>query len=262
MIPSPRVPSEMAEPTHPYLDWPGPLAFAHRGGASEHPENTMPAFQHAVDLGYRYLETDVHATSDGVLVAFHDPDLSRTCGIDARISDLPWSVVSEARVDGREPIPLLDELMSTYPAHRFNIDCKSDEALPGLISAIRRLDCLDRICVGSFSDRRLRALRSEFGDRLCTSIGPAQIAALRVVGRMPWGGRIAQVPVRRHGIEVTTAKLVERAHGRGMEVHVWVVDDPHEMRRLLDLGADGLMTDCPQILKDVLAERGEWTDFP
>ena len=109
---------------HPYLDWNGPIAFAHRGGASDAPENTEPAFRAAVELGYRYLETDVHVTADGVLVAFHDDDLQRTCGMPGRISELPWSQVATARVDGTAPIPRLDELLDTWPDARWNIDCK------------------------------------------------------------------------------------------------------------------------------------------
>jgi glycerophosphoryl diester phosphodiesterase len=92
-------------PRHPFLDWPGPIPFAHRGGATEAPENTMPAFERAVGLGYHYLETDVHTTADGIVVAFHDDDLSRTCGRPGRISELPWREVATCRVDGKEPIP-------------------------------------------------------------------------------------------------------------------------------------------------------------
>ncbi len=243
---------------HPYLDWPGPIAFAHRGGASDNPENTMPAFRYAVDLGYTYLETDVHATADGVLVAFHDPDLSRTCGRPGTIDQLTWSDVSDARVRGREPIPSFEALMEEFPDARFNIDCKADSAVDALIASFRRLDCLDRVCVGGFSDRRLRRLRSELGDGLCSSFGPQQIAALRFAGRVPWGGQIAQVPVRARKVTLVNETLISRAHARGLQVHVWTIDEPDEMRRLLDLGVDGVMTDRPQVLKDVLLERGEW----
>ncbi len=243
---------------HPYLDWPGPIAFAHRGGASDNPENTMPAFQHAVDLGYTYLETDVHATSDGVLVAFHDPDLSRTCDRGGTISELPWSEVSKARVDGREPIPLFEELMEQFPQARVNIDCKADSAVDGLIASLRRLDCLDRVCIGGFSDRRLRRLRSGLGAALCSSFGPVQIAALRFGVPVPWGGQAAQVPVRQGRITIVDERMVRRAHRHGFQVHVWTIDDPVEIRRLLDLGVDGVMTDRPQVLKDVLVERDEW----
>src|SRR4051794_25530948 len=140
-----------SRPRHPFLDFPGPLAFAHRGGASEAPENTLPAFQRAVDLGYRYLETDVHVTADGVLVAFHDDDLSRTCGRPGLIHELPWSVVAEARVHGREPVPLLDELLAAWPDVRWNLDCKSDRAVDPLADLLQRANALDRVCVSAFS---------------------------------------------------------------------------------------------------------------
>lgn len=218
----------------------------------------MPAFQHAVDLGYTYLETDVHSTSDGVLVAFHDPDLARTTDSEGNIDELPWSEVTRARVDGREPIPLFEDLMEQFPDARVNIDCKADSAVDALIASLRRLDCLDRVLIGGFSDARLRRFRNEFGDALCTSFGPQQIAALRFVGRVPWGGQVAQVPVSTRGLTIVNERTIERAHRRGLQVHVWTIDDPDEMHRLLDLGVDGLMTDRPQILKDVLTERGDW----
>ncbi len=243
---------------HPFLDWPGPIAYAHRGGASDNPENTMPAFQHAVDLGYTYLETDVHATSDGVLVAFHDPDLSRTCDRPGTINQLPWREVSAARVAGIEPIPLFEELLEAFPNARINIDPKADSAVAGLIASLRRLNCLDRVCLGSFSDKRLRRLRGEFGAALCTSFGPAQMASLRVGVKVPWGGHLAQVPVKMGRVTVVNQRTVARAHGRGYQVHVWTIDDPVEMRRLLDLGVDGLMTDRPSVLKEVLLDRGQW----
>ena len=247
---------------HPYLDWPGTLAFAHRGGASDNPENTMPAFQHAVDLGYTYLETDVHATSDGVLLAFHDSSLDRTTDMAGEINDLPWSEVKRARVDGREPIPLFDDFMEQFPHCRINIDCKADSAVDALIASLRRHDCLDRVLVGGFSDSRLHLLRRELGEGLCTSFGPKQIAALRTTGRVPWGGHAAQVPVESGPLTIVNETFIERAHSRGLHVHVWTIDEPGEMQRLLDLGVDGLMTDRPQILKDVLVARNDWHEQP
>jgi glycerophosphoryl diester phosphodiesterase len=245
-------------PTHPYLEWLGPIAFAHRGGASDNPENTLPAFQHAVDLGYTYLETDVHATNDGVLVAFHDPDLSRTTDRTGTINSLPWRELQHARVAGREPIPMFEELVGSFPNHRFNIDCKANSALDGLIASVKRLDCLDRVCLGSFSDIRLRRLRAVFGDRLCSSFGPAQISSLRAGRTVRWGGQIAQIPPRIGRFAVLTPKVLHTAHAQGHQVHVWTIDDRTDMERLLDVGVDGIMTDRPQVLKDVLVERGQW----
>ena len=137
-------------------------------------------------------------------------------------------------------------------------DCNADSAVDALLASLRRLDCLDRVLVGSFSDRRLRGLRREFGDDLCTSFGPGQITALRLTGRVPWGGEVAQVPVRYGQVPIVTERFVERAHRRGIQVHVWTIDVPAEMHRLLDIGVDGVMTDRPSVLKDVLVARGDW----
>jgi glycerophosphoryl diester phosphodiesterase len=252
--------ARMPPSTVRFLDWPGPIAMAHRGGASEEPENTMPAFANAVAMGYRYLETDVHATTDGVLVAFHDPDLSRTCGRPGRIDELPWSDVSTVRVHGREPVPRLEDLLEEFPDARVNIDCKADSAVSALVACVRRTGSAPRICIGAFSDRRLLRLRGMLGPDVCTSLGPAQLASLRMFGVAPGGGQCVQAPVRRGRLPVADATLVRRAHRAGLQVHVWTIDERAEMQRLLDLGVDGIMTDRPATLKDVLEQRGEWYD--
>ncbi len=243
---------------HPFLDWPGPIPFAHRGGASDAPENTMPAFEYAVGLGYRYVETDVHVTADGVLVAFHDEDLQRTCGRPGRIGELPWIEVRAARVHASAPIPLLEDLLGAWPDLRVNIDCKSDAAVNALVDILNRCAALDRVCVGAFSDARLRRIRRHLGADLCTSLGPRGVAAL--VFGVPWhtAALAAQVPVTHNGRSVVNPRSVARGHRRGLQVHVWTIDDPEEMHRLLDLGVDGIMTDRPPVLKKVLTERGQW----
>ena len=130
------------------------------------------------------METDVHATADGVLLAFHDDDLQRTCGIPGRISELTYDEVRKARVGGEEPIPTFDEIVGTWPGLRWNIDCKADNALPHLVAALRKHRILDRVCLGSFSDRRLRTLRAELGPDVATSLGPKGVARLRLeIGR-------------------------------------------------------------------------------
>jgi glycerophosphoryl diester phosphodiesterase len=247
----------------PFLDHPGPLAFAHRGGAGDWPENTMPAFEHAVRLGYRYLETDVHATADGVLLAFHDDHLDRVTDRTGEIAALSWAEVATARVDGREPIPLLEDLLGAFPDAMVNIDPTDDRAVEPLIAALRRCDAVERVCVGSFSDERIRRLRLRLGAGLCTSMGPRAVARLRLdalSGRVhPSPAGCVQVPVQARGVTVTNAAVVRAAHRAGLQVHVWTIDDPAEMHRLLDLGVDGLMTDRPAVLKEVLQARGQWS---
>jgi glycerophosphoryl diester phosphodiesterase len=243
---------------YPFLDWPGPIPLAHRGGASEAPENTLPAFEQAVRLGYRYVETDVHLTSDGVLLAFHDDHLDRVTDRTGEIAALPWSEVRQARVDGREPIPKLEDLLGTWPDLRINIDPKHDAAVEPLADVIRRTGALDRVCVGSFSDRRISRIRRLLGPELCTSLGPVGVLRLAVGLPPPRGIACVQIPVEVRGRTLLSERLVRLARRRDLPVQVWTVDDEHEMRRLLDLGVAGVMTDRPALLKEVLQARGEW----
>ena len=229
----------------------------------------MPAFEHAVSLGFRYLETDVHLSADGVLMAFHDPDLSRTCGIEGTIAEMNVDELADVRVDGRVSIPLMSELFERFPDARFNIDCKVDSAAGPLAALIRRYEAIDRVCIGAFSHARLTKLRTLLGPGLLSCASPREVATLRLAGRL--GGharRVAQVPVRvgaasgPKGITVVTERFVRNSHRLGVPVHVWTIDDADEMHRLLDLGVDGIMTDRPEILRDVLIARGEWRDAP
>ncbi|MFN8051295.1 MAG: glycerophosphodiester phosphodiesterase [Acidimicrobiales bacterium] len=254
-------------PRFAFLDHPGPIPFAHRGGAGAWPENTMPAFQGAVDLGYRYLETDVHLTADGVLVAFHDDRLDRVTDLVGVISELPYASVARARVDGREPIPLFEDLLTSFPDIRINVDPKNDNTVEPLAAMLLKHNAIDRVCVGAFSDKRLDRMRALCGPELCTSMGPRRVGRLlaattpgtRRVGRPPsFVEGAAQVPTHQKGVPLVTSSFVEGAHRLGVQVHVWTIDDPAEMRRLLDLGVDGIMTDQPIVLKDVLTERGQW----
>lgn len=245
--------------THPFLDWPGTLAFAHRGGASDNPENTLPAFRHAVELGYTYLETDVHATADGVLLAFHDADLTRTCGRPGRIDALPWAEVATARVEGREPIPRFADLLDEFPDARFNVDCKDESGVGPLIELLRaRPGLLDRVLVSSFDDRRVQRIRAAVGEGLATGYGTRGVAAFKLTGRLRWPGHALQVPFRAGRVRVVTPGFVRRAHRLGVQVHVWTIDDEPTMHHLLDLGVDGIMTDRPAVLKEVLQRRDRW----
>ena len=257
---------------HPYLDaQPGPLAFAHRGGA-RHPEllgleNTLTAVRHAVELGYGYLETDVHATSDGVLLAFHDTVLDRVTDTSGGVLDATYDEIREVRIGGQEAIPTLAELFDALPDARFNIDLKSDVAVPILARFVEERGAHERLLVGSFSARRLTRFRRLTGGRVPTSAHPLEVLAFRFLpsGRLAdllTRGRVAalQVPHRRGCLTVTSAGLVRRAHRVGKHVHSWTIDDPEEMILLLDRGVDGLMTDRTDILKDVLVQRGQWRE--
>ena len=252
----------------PFLDHPRPHAFAHRGGAAHAPENSWTAFEHAVKLGYAYLETDARATSDGKLMAFHDRTLDRVTDASGPIGSRTYREVSALRVAGSEPIPLIEDLLGAWPDVRFNIDLKDEPGITLLAEVLRRTGAWDRVCVTSFSGSRLRAARGLLDRPVCMATSPAVIAAVRctigaasprrqagLLGRRlaQWQVRCAQVPAW-----MASGSFVRRAHALGLDVHVWTINDRAEMSRLLDLGADGIMTDDIETLREVLIERGQW----
>ncbi|MER6345718.1 glycerophosphodiester phosphodiesterase [Streptomyces sp. NPDC001595] len=248
---------------HPYLDHPGPIPFAHRGGAADGLENTVLQFRRAVETGYRYIETDVHTTRDGKVVAFHDATLDRVTDGAGRIADLPWAEVRQARVGGSEPVPLFEELLETFPEVRWNVDLKAEPALLPFLDLVARTDAWDRICVGSFSEARVVRAQRLAGPRLATSYGTRGVLNLRL---RSWGvpaalrrsAVAAQVPEHQSGIQVVDHRFVRAAHARGLQVHVWTVNEPERMHRLLDLGVDGIMTDHIDTLRKVMEDRGVW----
>ena len=245
----------------PYLDHPPPLAFAHRGGPEEFPENSLAAFTAAASMGFRYLETDVHLSADGVVVAFHDDILDRVTDGSGEVAALTWDEIRDAKIAGTEPIPTMAQLFDAFPDARFNIDAKSEAVVEPLLSLIRKHGATQRVCIGAFDDDRLARVRTSLPG-VCTTMGPNAIARLKAGSlRVPAGrpsGDCAQVPIHHGRWTVVTRRFVQAAHRRGIQVHVWTIDDPDEMEALLDLGVDGLMTDRPSVLRDVYRARNAW----
>ncbi|MFC8193227.1 glycerophosphodiester phosphodiesterase family protein [Cellulomonas sp. NPDC057328] len=253
---------------HPYLDDPsGVVALAHRGFSLDGRENSLAAFAAAVDLGFRYVETDAHATADGVAVALHDATLDRTTDGRGRVADLPWSVVARARIGGSEPVPRLEELLATWPDLRVNVDVKDARAVAPVAEAVERTRAHERVCVTSFSDARRRATLALLSRPVATSAGTREVARFLTAHRLrrPRAAARAlrdvdclQVPATQGRLRVVDAGTVAAAHAAGRAVHVWTVNEPGVMHRLLDLGVDGLVTDRADLLRDVLRARGTW----
>jgi glycerophosphoryl diester phosphodiesterase len=246
----------------PYFDHPRPLAFAHRGGAALSPENSLRAFERAAELGYTYLETDARSTRDGALVAFHDATLDRATDMRGEVSALTYKQLSAARVGGTEPIPLLEDALGSFPDQRFNIGLKDSGTIEPLVSALRRTSAWDRVCIASFSGKRLLEAQRRLDRPVCLALPPSAIVALRYLG-LPGkavaasvarlGAQCAQVP-----LTIATRTFIRRAHELSLQVHVWTLNSRAEIEWALDLGADGVMTDEIALLRDVLAERGQW----
>jgi glycerophosphoryl diester phosphodiesterase len=259
---------------HPYLDGPYPRAYAHRGwhvGDLAGCENTMVAFRRAVDEGFGYIELDVHASADGVPVVHHDPTLDRTTDGSGPIAALPAAALADVRVAGREPLPLLEQVLTELPDTRFTIELKSHAVVEPVLGVLERTDSWRRVCLGSYADSRLALARATAGSRVCTSMAQGAAFGLRsrawlddlprplsFLPAPPVVGDLAQLPRRYGPLTVVDAALVRTAHARGREVHVWTVDEPSEMSALLDLGVDGLLSDCPDLLRTLLQQRDQW----
>jgi glycerophosphoryl diester phosphodiesterase len=254
--------------SHPYLAAPHPRAFAHRGWHLDDldgMENSLAAFRRAVTEGYRYLETDVHATSDGVVVLHHDDRLDRTTDGAGVIAHQPWAQVRKAKVCGREPISRLEDVLEELPEAYFNIDVKAASAVVPFLRTIERVGAYDRVAAASFSDARLAKMRRLAGPKLVTSMGPRSVAAVFSCSRLPLlrlnflvRGAMAQVPVRQGRLTIVDKEFLKAAERAGIEVHTWTIDDAAQMRELLDLGVHGIITDRPDILRAVLIERAAW----
>jgi glycerophosphoryl diester phosphodiesterase len=254
---------------HPYLQVSRPFVLAHRGLATDAPENSMAAFAAAVATGVTHLETDVHATADGVLVAFHDARLDRLTDLTGPVVDISWTTLQRARL-GTERVPLLEDVLTAWPTLRVNVDLKSAAAVAPFAELVRKTGSSDRVCVASFSDRRRRAAIRALtgGGPVAYSlgvVGSARAVALaaarapRSVLRRALQGAVAlQLPDRAGPLPVVTRHLVSAVQRAGAQVHVWTIDDPQRMRELLDLGVDAIVTNRADLavpLVRALAQR-------
>jgi glycerophosphoryl diester phosphodiesterase len=236
------------------------IAWAHRGGAllpaNVGIENTLRAFSNAVDLGYTHLETDVHASRDGVLYAFHDANLQRMTGRAARINHLTSNEIDALRVGGREPIPRIADLLEEFRDCFFSVDIKADDAVDLAIGELTRLGITDRLLIGAFEHRRIGRLRAGLPGAL-SALSQREIATMLAGGPVP-RRTCASVPVSWRGVRVITPRFLARAKRRSIPVYAWTVDAKAEMTRLLDAGVDGIMADQIDDLKEVLIARGAW----
>lgn len=255
--------------TYPYLDSALPIAFVHRGSSADFLENSWAAFERAVQLGYKYLETDVRCTRDGIVVSCHDSGLKRVASITAKISDMDYADISaRLKESGHAELPRLSDMLSRWPDVKFNIDIKSWKALGPTMEIVRATRSVDRVCIASFSDFRTAWARRLGGARLCTALGPSEVLALKIASKMGLSSDIfSHLRTRAAAIQISPSVLklpivdadfIEFAHRLNLKVHVWTINDRAAMEHLLDLGVDGIMTDDAALLKSVFVERGIW----
>lgn len=232
--------------------------FVHRGGAEEVVENTLEAFKYSSEMGFTFMETDVQCSKDGHVVVFHDEDLERMAGMKKKICDLSYREINGIILQGGLKIPSLNELLSSFKDLRFNIDVKADEALEGTVQIVKDHKALNRVCFASFSSRRLDQIRNLAGPNGCTSMGTREILQARIgsfgIPLNLSSGYCAQVPLSQWGLPLVTVNFINYLKKKGKLIHVWTIDEDQEMKRLISMGVNGIMTDKPKVLKRVLIE--------
>jgi glycerophosphoryl diester phosphodiesterase len=225
-----------------------PRILAHRGLSLDAPENTLPAFLAALSAGATHLETDVHASSDGVAVLSHDPTLPDN---GRALNRMTMAQLAEVDLGKGQTYCSLVEALDTFPTALFNVDVKSADAVLPAARAIRSAGAAHRVLLTSFSEtRRRRSVRAAPGTVSSASAAGVTVLMLAVLLRQRWalprllGGISAvQVPERAGPVRIVTPRVLTDLHALGIEVHVWTVNEPEQMRRLLALGVDGLVTD-------------------
>ena len=238
------------------------LAFAHRGGNESAPENSFKAFYNAVQIGYKYLETDVHLTKDGYLIAFHDASLDRVTNKNGLIKDLKLSDIKKAKIDGTEEIPLLLELLDSFPNCFFNIDCKVDETVKPLVDLIKNKALFDRVCVGSFSQKRINYIRKSLGKDVKTSMGPSEVILSKFLSytsvKYNFQSSYTSIPIKRYGVSLLDKRNIDYLKSTNQKVIAWTINNEDQMKMLINMGVDGIMTDNLSLLKKVLIDENLW----
>ena len=246
-----------------------PRLYAHRGASRDLPENTLPAFRRALELGADALETDAHLTRDGHVVLSHDPTCERTAGIERPIRGATlaevrrWDVGRRFRAarpeigDARYVVPTLEELLAEVPGVPINVDIKQhdDATARAVVEVLRATRAQDRVLVTSFDPGTLRAVR-RLGYEGRTGLDRNELLALALLpsplaARLRPRGRATQVPTRAGPLALDRRVFIDKSHALGLPVEYWTVNDPSEAERLLDLGADGIMTDDPAAIVPV-----------
>jgi len=242
-----------------YLNYNGLAVMAHRGGSLEAPENTIESFKYAIEIGSDIIETDIQLSSDGVPYIFHDDDLKRIPGIEKDFNDLLASEIDELNIFGDFKIPTLEETLKQFPDTKFQIDFKTDEVVDPAIEIINKFPHIKKnLCVASFSSQRLQKIKSKLSD-VTYSMGPHEVLKLLLksfgIYRGEVGGDCLQIPIYRYGIKIVTKRFVDFCKRENIKISVWTINSIEEMDYLIGLDVDGIITDKPKALINLLASR-------
>ena len=238
-----------------YLDYKGVEVLAHRGGAEESYENTLESFEYSQSLGCKFIETDVQVSSDGIPYIFHDDDLKRICEIPKKFDSLKSDEIDSLTIFKNHKIPKLEDALNKFPDLSFQIDFKTDEVVEPALNVIQKTNSTDRVCIASFSSKRLERVRS-ISPNLCISMGPNEVFKTLLsrykLNKRPLKGDCLQVPMKYYGLTIVTKKFVEYLKSKDIKIMVWTINDVETFKYLIQLDVDGIITDKPKLLFETL----------
>lgn len=251
-----------------------PLVIAHRGNPAKFPENSLEGFQDAANMGVDVLETDMCLTKDNRIVLAHDEEIDRVTEGSGEIKDytledlldfnIGYNYSRNAeypfRIDPKRMITL-EEFFERFPGHAFNLDLKpfSRRIVEEFVKIVKQYSVEDRIIVGSFHTANVNYLRQLLPD-IVTNASMAEVKRLVFSSKVGLHGlfvrnptyQCIQIPIERRGITLLTPTILDHMHKKGVGVHIWTVNERTEMERLIEMGVDGIFTDDPKLLLDVL----------
>jgi glycerophosphoryl diester phosphodiesterase len=230
------------------------ISLSHRGNSKKFIENSFEAFNSVVQMGYKYIETDLRMTLDKEVIAFHDPDLKRLFNLDLQVKDLTFNEIANLFKEKNCSLLTLEDVLKEFPKIYFNIDLKVEEVIQDSIKVVADFNAFDRVCFASFhSNRTGKVLR--YNQNAIVSMGMKDIALFKFFKFNNKNKKIIQIPLKWKGIKILTRNLIQKAHKNNLLVHVWTINDRKTINNLIDLGVNGIITDEPELLMETMKER-------
>jgi len=230
------------------------IGLSHRGNSKKFIENSFEAFNSVIQMGYKYIETDLRMTKDNEVIAFHDPDLKRLFNLDLQVKDLTFNKIANLFKEKNCSLLTLEDALKKFPEIHFNIDLKVKEVIQDSIKVVENLNAFNRVCFASFHSSHTKKIL-QHNQNAIVSMGMKDVALFKFFKFHNKKIRIIQIPLKWKGIKVLTRNLIQKADKSNLFVHVWTINDRKTINYLIDLGVNGIVTDEPELLMEIMKER-------
>ncbi len=230
------------------------IGLSHRGNSKKFIENSFEAFNSVIQMGYKYIETDLRITLDKEVIAFHDPDLKRLFNLDLQVKDLTFEEIAGLFKEKECRLLTLEDALKKFPDIYFNIDLKIKEVIQDSIKVVADMNAFNRVCFASFHSGHTEKVLKH-NQNAMVSMGLKDVALFKFFKAYDKNIKIMQIPLKWKGIKVLTKNLIQKADKCDLLVHVWTINDRNTINNLIDLGVNGIVTDEPELLMEIMKER-------